>query len=118
MVKGVIGLMLIMSANIILGSSIAQLKEVFENKKFYSGIYKSATVIIAVILMYICSRLNENLIVISTIYGKYNIIDFMKFLADTGIIYYGTQSLQKLITIIGLNVDILKNKEEQKENVK
>lgn len=117
MVKEVIGLMLIMGANIVLGTSLAQLKETFNNKSFYSGIYKAVSIIIAVILMYICSILNENVISISTKYGNYNIIDLMKFVAQTGIIYYGTQSIQKIITIIGLKINLIENIPGKKEEI-
>ena len=117
MVKEVIGLILIMGANIVLGTSLAQLKEAFNNKSFYSGIYKAVSIIISVILMYICSILNKD-IIIATINGiNYDLLNLIKFISQAGIMYYGLQSMQKVIQIIGLKINLIENIPGKKEEI-
>ena len=102
----VVGLIFVMVSNILLGTSLAKLKQEFSKKKLINGLVKAGLIILSISLMYGCSYLNPN-IMIATINGQeVNLISGMKLIFTAGIIYYGLQSLIKLKDLLKLNINI------------
>ena len=80
MIYIVIGLISVMSADILLGSSIASLKSTWNKKKFISGIVKALFIIIGCSLMYLCSYLNPNIVVVNIGDVNMNLIIYIKIM--------------------------------------
>ena len=106
MVRLSIGLISVMIANVIMGMTLAKLKSNFSKKKFFEGLVKIGSIIISILLMYLCSYLNENVMVASINGMNVNLIDAIKLLFTAGIIYYGSQDLIKLKDILQLKIEI------------
>ena len=106
MLNTIIGLVLVMTSNILLGSSLAKLKKKFNKKTFVNGITKSALIIISVGLMYLCSYLNPNIMVANVNGQEVDIISGMEMIFVAGIIMYGYQSLVKLRDLLKLKSEI------------
>ena len=96
MIKIIIGLICVMIANIVLGSSIATLKKEWNKEKFINGITKSGFIILGCGLMYLCSYLNPNILAIDDM----NLIDAMKTLFIAGIAMYGAMDFKKLAELL------------------
>ena len=106
MLKIIIGLICVMVANILLGSSLATLKKEFSKKKFWNGFFKCLFIVISVCLMYLCSYLNPEIMVANINDQEVNLISGMEILFIAGIVYYGFQSLVKLKDLLQLKTDI------------
>ena len=115
MIYIVIGLISVMSADILLGSSIASLKSTWNKKKFISGIVKALFIIIGCSLMYLCSYLNPNIVVVNIGDVNMNLISSLHMLFISGIIMYGTKDVKKLALLLNLDVDI--NEDDDVEGV-
>jgi small basic protein len=100
MVKLVLGLVCVMLANIILGTSIATIKKQYSKAKFISGIFKAFTIIVGAFLMYLCSYLNPDILVAEVNGLEVNLINGMKVLFTSGIVLYGAKDLKKLSEIL------------------
>ena len=101
-----IGLVSVMVANVIMGMTLAKLKANFSKKKFLEGLVKIASIIISILLMYLCSYLNADIMVASINGMNVNLMDGIKLLFTAGIIYYGSQDLIKLKDILQLKTEI------------
>lgn len=106
MIKLSIGLVSVMIANIIMGVTLAKLKSKFSKKKCLEGLVKVGSIIISILLMYLCSYLNADIMVASINGMNVNLMDGIKLLFTAGIIYYGSQDLIKLKDILQLKTEI------------
>lgn len=96
MIKLVIGLLCVMSANILLGCTIANIKKEFNKGVLFNGILKAGMLILSSVLVYICGVLNPNITAIEINGKMLSLIEGVKLIMTTGIIYYGALSLNKI----------------------
>ena len=96
MIKIIIGLVCAMLANIVLGSSIAKLKKEWNISTFLNGLSKAGFIVLGAGLMYLCGYLNPSILSISIDNVSYNIIDAMKIMFISGIVYYSAKDITKL----------------------
>lgn len=106
MINLAVGLSSVMIANVIMGTTLAKLKSQFSKKKLLEGLVKIASIIISILLMYLCSYLNANIMVASINGMNVNLIDAIELLFTAGIVYYGSQDLIKLKDILQLKTEI------------
>ena len=106
MIKLSIGLVSVMIANVIMGMTLAKLKSQFNKKKCLEGLVKIASIIISILLMYLCSYLNADIMVASINGMNVNLIDAIELLFTAGIVYYGSQDLIKLKDILQVKTEI------------
>ncbi len=107
-----IGLVATMLANILLGMTLAKLKQNFNKKKFLEGLVKIVSILGGVGLMYLTSYLNSDILVANINGTNVNLIDAIKMLFMVGIVMYGSQDLIKLKDILKLKIEILELQEE------
>ncbi len=100
MYKIIIGVLLVMLSNTLLGATIAKLKKKFNKKNLINGLFKATCIILAVAFMYVCSYLNPDIMVLNINGLEVNLIDGIKIIGVAGIVYYGGQSLKKLAEIL------------------
>ena len=106
MIKIVIGLISVMLANVLLGVTLAKLKQDFKKEKLLSGLVKYLGIILGVLLMYLAGYLNPNIIVANINNVEVNLMTGIEVLFISGIVYYGVQDLIKLKNLLGLSNDI------------
>ena len=106
MINLAVGLSSVMIANVIMGTTLAKLKSQFSKKKLLEGLVKIASIIISILLMYLCSYLNADIMVASINGMNVNLIDAIELLFTAGIVYYGSQDLIKLKNILQLKTEI------------
>lgn len=106
MIRLSIGLVSVMIANVIMGMTLAKLKSKFNKKKCLEGIVKIISIIISILLMYLCSYLNSDVMVASINGMNVNLIDAIELLFTAGIVYYGSQDLIKLKDILQVKTEI------------
>ena len=106
MIKLSIGLISVMIANVIMGITLAKLKSKFSKKKCIEGLVKIISIIISILLMYLCSYLNADIMVASINGTNVNLIDAIELLFTAGIVYYGSQDLIKLKDILQVKTEI------------
>lgn len=107
-----IGLVSTMVANVVLGMTLAKLKQTFNKKKMLEGLVKVVSVLSGVGLMYLTSYLNPNILVANINGTNVNLIDSIKLLFMAGIVMYGSQDLIKLKDILKLKTEINDLQEE------
>ena len=107
-----IGLVSTMVANILLGMTLAKLKQNFNKKKFLEGLVKVISILLGIGLMYLTSYLNPDILVANINGTNVNLIDAIKLLFVAGIIMYGSQDLIKLRDILELKTEITDLQEE------
>ena len=107
-----IGLVATMLANVLLGMTLAKLKQNFNKKKFLEGLVKVISVLIGIGLMYLTSYLNPDILVANINGTNVNLIDAIKLLFMAGIVMYGSQDLIKLKDILKLKTEITDLQEE------
>lgn len=107
-----IGLVSTMVANVLLGMTLAKLKQSFNKKKFLEGLVKIVSILGGVGLMYLTSYLNSDILVANINGTNVNLIDAIKLLFMAGIVMYGSQDLIKLKDILKLKTEILELQEE------
>ena len=107
-----IGLVATMLANILLGMTLAKLKQSFNKKKFLEGLVKVVSILSSIGLMYLTSYLNPDILVANINGTNVNLIDAIKLLFMAGIVMYGGQDLIKLKDILKLKTEILELQEE------
>ncbi|CCY79437.1 unknown [Mycoplasma sp. CAG:877] len=107
-----IGLVATMLANVLLGMTLAKLKQNFNKKKFLEGLVKIVSILGGVGLMYLTSYLNPDILVANINGTNVNLIDAIKLLFLAGIIMYGSQDLIKLKDILKLKTEVLELQEE------
>ena len=101
--KMVIGLICVMLANVLFGSSLAKVKQEFEKKRFWNGFYKVIMITIGVILMCITAYFNPNILMISINDTNLNLKDGMETIIIAGIAMYGAMDLKKIAQLIGVS---------------
>lgn len=106
MLKIIIGLISVMLANMLLGVTLAKLKQEFKKEKLLSGLVKYLGIILGVLLMYIAGYLNPDIVVANINNVEVNLMTGIEVLFISGIIYYGMQDLIKLKNLLGLSNDI------------
>lgn len=111
-----IGLISVMIANVIMGVTLAKLKSKFSKKKCLEGVVKILSIVISILLMYLCSYLNKDIMVASINGMNMNLIDAIELLFTAGIVYYGSQDLIKLKDILQVKTEI--NELEEKPSIK
>lgn len=116
MIRLSIGLISVMIANVIMGMTLAKLKSQFNKKKCLEGLFKIGSIVISILLMYLCSYLNSDIMVASINGMNVNLIDAIELLFTAGIVYYGSQDLIKLKDILKLKTEI--NDLEEKSTIK
>lgn len=107
-----IGLVATMLANVLLGMTLAKLKQSFNKKKFLEGLVKVVSILAGVGLMYLTSYLNPDILVANINGTNVNLIDAIKLLFMAGIVMYGSQDLIKLKDILKLKTEVLELQEE------
>ncbi len=107
-----IGLLATMLANVLLGMTLAKLKQNFNKKKFLEGLVKVISILMGIGLMYLTSYLNSDILVANINGTNVNLIDAIKLLFMAGIIMYGSQDLIKLKDILKLKTEITDLQEE------
>lgn len=107
-----IGLVSTMVANVLLGMTLAKLKQTFNKKKMLEGLVKIVSILAGVGLMYLTSYLNPDILVANINGTNVNLIDAIKLLFMAGIIMYGSQDLIKLKDILKLKTEVLELQEE------
>lgn len=101
-----IGLVATMLANVLLGMTLAKLKQTFNKKKLLEGLVKVVSILSGVGLMYLTSYLNPDILVANINGTNVNLIDAIKLLFMAGIVMYGSQDLIKLKDILKLKTEI------------
>lgn len=109
MIKIIIGLVSVMLANVLLGVTLAKLKQEFKKEKLLSGLVKYLGIILGVSLMYLTGYLNPDIVVANINGIEVNLMSGIEVLFVSGIIYYGMQDLIKLKDLLGLSNDITPN---------
>lgn len=107
-----IGLVATMLANVLLGMTLAKLKQNFNKKKFLEGLVKVISILLGIGLMFLTSYLNPDILVANINGTNVNLIDAIKLLFVAGIIMYGSQDLTKLKDILKLKTEINDLQEE------
>lgn len=107
-----IGLVATMLANVLLGMTLAKLKQSFNKKKLLEGLVKIVSILAGVGLMYLTSYLNPDILVANINGTNVNLIDAIKLLFMAGIVMYGSQDLTKLRDILKLKTEINDLQEE------
>lgn len=107
-----IGLVATMLANVLLGMTLAKLKQNFNKKKFLEGLVKVISILLGIGLMYLTSYLNPDILVANINGTNVNLINAIKLLFMAGIIMYGSQDLIKLKDILKLKTEINDLQEE------
>lgn len=107
-----IGLVATMLANILLGMTLAKLKQTFNKKKMLEGLVKVVSILSGVGLMYLTSYLNSDILAANINGTNVNLIDAIKLLFMAGVVMYGSQDLIKLKDILKLKTEILELQEE------
>lgn len=101
-----IGLVATMLANVLLGMTLAKLKQNFNKKKFLEGLVKVISILLGIGLMYLTSYLNPDILVANINGTNVNLIDAIKLLFMAGIVMYSSQDLIKLKDILKLKTEI------------
>ena len=101
-----IGLASVMLANVLMGVTLAKLKQNFNKKKLLEGLVKVVSVLSGIGLMYLTSYLNPDILVANINGANVNLINAIKLLFMAGIIMYGSQDLIKLKDILKLKTEI------------
>lgn len=107
-----IGLVATMLANVLLGMTLAKLKQTFNKKKLLEGLVKVISILLGIGLMYLTSYLNPDILVANINGTNVNLIDSIKLLFMAGIIMYSSQDLIKLKDILKLKTEINDLQEE------
>lgn len=107
-----IGLVSTMVANVVLGMTLAKLKQTFNKKKMLEGLVKVISILLGIGLMYLTSYLNPDILVANINGTNVNLIDAIKLLFMAGIVMYGSQDLTKLRDILKLKTEINDLQEE------
>lgn len=104
MIQLLIGLLLVMGANILLGTTLAQLQAAFDKTTFINGITKALCIALALVLMFICASLNPTILVANISGNNVNLFDGMKLIFTAGIVIYGAKDLAKLKDVFQIDV--------------
>lgn len=106
MIKLVIGLICVMSSNILLGATIAKIKKEFNIKSLLNGIFKAGMLLISTMLVYACGYLNPTITAIEINGNMFNLMEAIRLICTTGVIYYGALSIQKITNTIKVSCKV------------
>lgn len=95
-----------MLANILLGASIAKLKEEFNKENLLNGIFKASMIVISTALIYFCGYLNPDVMAVEINGTVVNLIEGIRLITLAGIILYGAKSLTKLAETIKITTAV------------
>lgn len=113
MIKMLIGLAALMLANIFLGTSISTLKKSFNKDKLISGILKATFILIGILLMYLCGRLNPEVATLEFQGLIVNLETAMTMIFKSAMGIYLVLNIKKLSEIFGLKVSNDKEKSDK-----
>lgn len=102
----ILGLLAVMAGNILLGSTLATLKETFSKDVFWNGVLKCVFIAAGCCLMYLASWLNPDIFAANIAGVDVNLIGGMKLLFTAGIALYGGACLIKLKDMLGLKINV------------
>lgn len=102
----------LMVANVIMGLTIAKIKDEFSKEKLIAGLIKYGSTLFSVALMYGAFLLNGEVQVIEIGGTQLNLLDAMNLVFIAGIAYYGYQDISKLIAILKLKIEGKEVKEQ------
>ena len=111
MIKIILGLLSVMVANILFGTTIATIKKEFKWGKFWNGFFKCLFIALGCALMYLCSYLNPDIMIANINGMNVNMIDAMRLLFIAGIAMYGYKDIVKVKELLGVSTDV-KNPEK------
>lgn len=109
MIKIIIGLVSVMIANVLLGVTLAKLKQEFKKEKLLSGLVKYLGIFLGISLMHLAGYLNPDIVVANINNVEVNLMTGIEVLFISGIVFYGVQDLIKLKDLLGLSNDITPN---------
>jgi len=98
------GLVCVMAANILLGTTAAMLAGEFNREKFADGLRKILPVLGGLGLMFAAAKLNGEVVVLDTGVGSLTLMDGLHMVLLAGFGFYGAQALEKLCRVIGLRL--------------
>lgn len=104
--KLIIGLVCVMLANVLFGSSLAKIQEEFNKKTFWNGVYKVAMIVVGSIALCITAYLNQDIILVSINGTNMNMKDAINTLLIAGITLYGAMDLKKVAQLIGVSTRV------------
>lgn len=94
------GALLLLAANIALGSIRALIKRQWDGKVFLRGLVKGAIVAFALAAVYLAGRLNPGLVIVETDGKTVDLATGVSLVLLSAFIYYGTAALRKLKDLI------------------
>ena len=105
MINVIIGLIAVMASNILLGASLATLKNEFNKEKLINGLAKALCIVVGISLMYLCSYLNPDILVTNINGTNVNMIDGIILIFTAGIMLYCANDLIKLPDLLGVEIN-------------
>ena len=100
MIKLGLGLLGLMSINIILGSIDSIFNQSFDKVKFKQGIFKSLIIMLCTIGIYVIGYFNPNVIVINVNGQDVGLLTAIYLMIMGGFVLYGKQCIEKLTVLI------------------
>lgn len=111
--KLALAIVCLMSSNILLGITLAKLKEQFEKGKVLAGIVKAVSILIGIVFIILAGYLTTDIIVANINGEPVNILYGVKLILIATIVWYGANDLQKLIQLFGLKTKIQMKEDEE-----
>lgn len=102
----IIGLLLIMIANALLGSGIAKLYKEFNWKVSKAGMLRILSIFLGVVILYIVGFLNKELLVMNINGTNMSILQVLDCISISGILFYSVKCVKQIIEIIGVYIPI------------
>lgn len=115
--KLIVGLICVMLANVLFGSSLAKIKKEFESTTFWNGVYKVIAIVIGAILMCVMAYFTPDILIISINDVNFNMKSAIEMIMTSAIAMYGAMDLKKLAQLIGVSTTIADVVEEGKIEV-
>ena len=101
-----IGLIILISVNIILGSLSAMFSGQFNWKRFRTGVYKGLVIFICLALVYLAGFLNQNIMAFEVSGQTVNLMQAVYLIIFAGYVYYGSNSITKFYKLLtGTKID-------------
>ena len=95
-----IGLIILITVNIVLGSLAAMFAGSFDWKRFRTGIYKGGIVFACLALVYLTGWLNQDIMVFEVSGQTVNLMQATYLIIFAGYIYYGSNVITKYYKIL------------------
>jgi len=100
-----VGLLILMSVNIVLGSIGSLFVGHFNARRFCKSLVKSGIIILCFIATYYAGYLNPDIIAISVGDVEANVMTALNLIVLFGYYHYAKQVIEKLAAMLGLNFD-------------